>query len=195
MADDTLRKPSGVARVFFQEILEGDRRKLEARSNDASTGGGARDLRVPHKAFGPLFAKFFPTPKSVKRRRGGVSTTVEVQSGHVHWVERNVEYTHDVQYEPPTDARGSEGRIAKIHDISVLAERIPPASAGQVFLLLVQEDNGKVFPHYVTLKGLKDTGFNREISRIIRLCASNTRQGRSVRGYIDYVAGKSYCHG
>jgi len=93
-----LRKPRGVARVFFQEILEGDRRKLEARSNDdPGAGGGARDLRVPHKAFGPLFKKFFPNEVVKRRRRGGQPTDVTLQGGEVVWIEkgilRNLSYT------------------------------------------------------------------------------------------------------
>lgn len=191
-----LRKPRGVARVFFQEILEGDRRKLEARSNDdPSAGGGARDLRVPHSAFGPLFKKFFPDEVVKRRRRGGHSTNVTLQGGEVVWLKKGQESSRAVLYEPPTDARPAEGRIGRIHDIPALADGVPSADEGRVFLLLVQEDDGKVYPHYVTAKQLQDPKFNREIAAAIRRCAAATPDNRAVRGYVDYVAQKQYCHG
>lgn len=194
--EKSLRRPKGVARVFFQEILEGDRRKLEARSNDdPSAGGGARDLRVPHKGFGTLFKKFFPAEEVKRRRRDGKPTNVTLQSGEVVWLEDGQERSRKVLYEPPTDARPAEGRIARIHDIPVLAAGVPSEDQGRVFLLLVQEDDGKVFPHYVTMKQLEDPKFNREISSAIRQCAQETAENHAVRGYVDYVAQKKYCHG
>lgn len=195
MPADELRRPRGVARIFFQEIREGDRRKLEARSNDAPSGGGARDLRVPHAAFGPIFRRFFPADKVVQRRRGGLATNVTLYSGRLFWVDQGTERSVDVTYEPPTDARPSEGRVARIHDIPVLADRVPPATAEQVFLLLVQEDNGKIYPHYVTAGQLADPGWNRDVSRAIRSCIVQTPDGATVRGYVDYVAQERYCHG
>ena len=36
---------SEVARVIFQIVTEGDRKKMDAVSNIAQSGGGARDLR------------------------------------------------------------------------------------------------------------------------------------------------------
>lgn len=34
-----------IAEILFHEIADGDVRKFNAESNDADTGGGARDLR------------------------------------------------------------------------------------------------------------------------------------------------------
>lgn len=189
-----LRKPQGVARIFFQQIREGDRRKLEARSNDSATGGGARDLRVPHTKFGPIFRRLFPADAVGSRRRGGAKKDVTLYSGRLWWMEGDVEKSVGVVYEPPTDARPSEGRIGRIHDIPVLAERVPPEADGTVFLLLVQQDDGKVFPHYVTATQLQDPGWNRDIAAAIRSCMHCTPPGATVRGYVDYVNQERYCH-
>jgi hypothetical protein len=44
--DSALSKPpTAAARILYKEIVEGDLRKFRAESNDAATGGGARDLR------------------------------------------------------------------------------------------------------------------------------------------------------
>lgn len=196
MPESSLRKPHDVARIFFQEILEGDRRKLEAQSNDAPTGGGARDLRVPHKPFGPIFRRMLPDEETQIRRRDNKKVPVTVYVGRLYWVEKGQERSWPAQYEPPTSARPTEGRIARIHEIPVLADQVPPADRGRTFLLLVQQDNGKVYPHYVTERDhLDDPQFNREIASAIRQCAANTSAGRSVRGYVDFIEDKVYCHG
>lgn len=195
MTGTELRKPRGVSRIFFQEIREGDRRKLEARSNDAASGGGARDLRVPHAKFGPIFRRLFPNDKVVQRRRGGIPKNTTLYSGKLYWVEEGATKEVAVEYEPPTDARPSEGRIGRIHDIPVLADGVPPEGAGRVFLLLVQEDNGKVFPHYVTAAQLADPRWNRDISKAIQSCMLHTAEGATVRGFVDYSTGERYCHG
>lgn len=190
-------KPQGVKRIFFQEILEGDRRKLEGRSNDAASGGGARDLRFPNTEFGQLFRELLPGTKAVKRTRNQTQVEIEVNVGDVYWFDpvTNNEVTAEVTYESPTDARPREGRIPRIHDISYLAHRVPPAHEGPVYLLLVQQDSGKVYPHYITARMLNDPLFNQDVAATIRQCAVSTPDHRSTRGYIDYSAQKRYCHG
>ena len=46
--------------VIFKQIKPGDYRKLAAESNDAPTGGGARDFRFPSAPFAPVLEMFFP---------------------------------------------------------------------------------------------------------------------------------------
>lgn len=190
-----LSRPRGVSRIFFQEIREGDRRKLEARSNDTATGGGARDLRVPHRKFGPMFRQMFSNDKVVTRRRDGMNVDVTLYTGKLYWVDGDQERFVDVDYEPPTTARPDEGRIARIHDLPVLADGVPAESEGRVFLLLVQRDDGKVFAHYVTANALASGGWNKDLADAIRGCMQATAERHSVRGYVDYVKSERYCHG
>lgn len=191
--------PRAVARVFFQEIEEGDRRKLEAASNDASTGGGARDLRIPHRDFWPCLRKLFPTEKTASRRRDGQRRDLTVYVGELFWVDASGEdgsaavRSQSVVYEPPTDARPSEGRITKIHALPILRNSVPPPTQGTVFLLLIQQVDGKVFPHYVTETTLRDPGFNRDVATHIGDCIGRAGN-RKVRGYIDFTTGDAYCH-
>ena len=51
-----------VVRVLFRTIDEGDLRKMDAVSNDAPTGGGARDLR-----FSPVRQILAVLPANVSR--------------------------------------------------------------------------------------------------------------------------------
>lgn len=48
-----------IAEILFHEIADGDVRKFNAESNDADTGGGARDLRFSLR-FEAVLDRFFP---------------------------------------------------------------------------------------------------------------------------------------
>ena len=195
MSDMGVARPKGIACVFFQEIREGDRRKLQARSNTSPSGGGARDLRVPHKEFGPMFRRMFPHDVAQERLRRGARERVPCYGGELYWVNESGEHSVKVQYEPPTDARPSEGRIARIHDLPVLADKVPSQRDGRCFLLLVQNDEGKVFPHYVTDAQLAAGDWNAIVTQAIAECTAGTPANRSVRGYVDFIGGAGYCHG
>lgn len=194
MPDHGTTEPSGVLRIFFQEVRAGDRRKLAAQSNDAQTGGGARDLRVPHEKFGPLFGKMFPNEVRRVRSRGGDRREVVCNGGPLYWVDEHGEHSIDVEYEPPTSARPAEGRLTRIHEIPMLAEKVPGAEEGRCFLLLVQNGTKKVFHHYVTAAQLDSGGWNLVLQTAINECIKKTPTGRSVRGYYDFVVSESYCH-
>jgi len=63
---------AGVKRIVYKEIVEGDFRKFKAESNDADTGGGARDLRFrPHDEFAKVFRELFPRSQQKTRKRDG----------------------------------------------------------------------------------------------------------------------------
>jgi hypothetical protein len=54
-------KPTGIKRIVYYEIVEGDFRKFQAVSNDAPTGGGARDLRFrQYEKFLEVLKRLFP---------------------------------------------------------------------------------------------------------------------------------------
>ena len=68
--------------VVFKQLVEGDLRKFKAESNDADTGGGARDLRFrPYDRFDGAFERLFPVEELVPRRRNNKSTMVKVRKG------------------------------------------------------------------------------------------------------------------
>ena len=66
--------------VLFKQVREGDIRKLAAQSNDAPTGGGARDLRFPAEPFAPVLHLFFPDVVGTSSNGG------EIRKGTLAWV-------------------------------------------------------------------------------------------------------------
>lgn len=194
MANMAAAKPAGVTRIVFQEVLPGDRLKFAAQSNTTPSGGGARDLRYNDPAFGPVFRSMFPKTETEDRKRGGVTKSVTVHVGEI-WTthEEKPEQIADVTYEPPTDARPSEGRLTKVHGMPGLNEKLPDETDEKLFLLFVQQDDGKVYAHFATLSQLAN--WHEAVHSPINACAASA-QGttRKVAGWIDFTTNKSYCH-
>lgn len=187
-------KPAGVVRVVYQEVLEGDRRKFAAASNDSDTGGGARDLRFNHEHFGPVFSRMFRDSDTVMRRRGGVSTSVTVHKGKV-WTAREgkVDQASDVTYEPPTSARPREGRLTKVHEMPGLIHNLPEDNGERLFLLFAEQDDNKVYAYFVTLADL--AGWHWAVYEPIAACAAGAQgSSRKVVGWIDFSSNTNYCH-
>lgn len=68
-----------VARILYKEIVPGDLRKILAMSNDAVTGGGARDFRFgSFKTLLPVIRKMFPETVKQSRKRGGGVVQIDV---------------------------------------------------------------------------------------------------------------------
>ena len=182
-----------VHRFFFHEITPGDRRKFEARSNDSTTGGGARDLRFPNDAFGPLMQRMFPHATGRTTRNDG-----QITEGGLRWIdETGAEQMDNVEYWPPTDARPTEGRLARIHEIVGLRERLPAPGEDRVFLILAQDSNDRVFAEFVRESELHDPAFERAVADPILDCiaAVSHRKNAHVQGSVDFIAHRQYCHG
>lgn len=180
----------GIRHLFFQELQDGDRRKIRAESNDSPTGGGARDLRIsPQSAFGPFFEILLPTTEErLSNRRG----TFQVRFDTIRWNWGGRTEIKRLELWPPTDARPYELRIAQID------ENFPdeiPTEGGAVFLLLVRNDNGELWGHYVTEHALRGSDFDPTIARPILLCLDRVRTGDvTIRGFVDYESRRTYCH-
>lgn len=174
---------AGVARVFYQELRQGDLLKHQAESNQAATGGGARDLRIsPEAQFRPLFERLFPG----RRMKVSKGRNVSILYGPVRWSPTD---EREVEVWPPTDPRPYELRIAQINKSF---PAIP--EGGRVFVLLIQNDRHEVWGHYVTEADIRDTDFNPRVSKTIIDCIDRTPPHRSVRGFLDLESGGSYCH-
>lgn len=179
-------------RLLFREMLPGDYRKLEAQSNDAPSGGGARDLRIPHEPFEPITSRLFPETRRVRRRRGGEQREISVRVGRI-WRDDPTMAT-EIAYEPPTDARDTEGRIPTIHRIPALAN--PPEYSEQdpVFLIIVQAADGSLGAHYVRASELRGEEWNPDVRRIILSCHKSSGNRTTIGAY-DWLSGEEYCHG
>ncbi|GIK51471.1 MAG: hypothetical protein BroJett014_04440 [Planctomycetota bacterium] len=193
MVDPVAVIPAGVTRVVFKQMVEGDFRKIEAQSNDADTGGGARDLRFsPFEEFAKIFSIIFPTLRKEKRKRNGVATDVDVFVGRLHWTEGGKEVSKEVTFEPPTDARPNEGRIPVVHTYPPLNN--PPATnQGKMVLLLIQRNDGTVWPAFTTEASLKSGEWEPMVAAsVLRSLSAKRPVNQVARGYIDLVTGQEY---
>ena len=97
-----------IAEVLCHEITEADIRKINATSNDAQTGGGARDLRFSID-YAPCLDRFFPQEVTYEGRTPYRIGMFE------HYDANGKRTTERVRYAfQPTDARPREVRIAQI---------------------------------------------------------------------------------
>ena len=86
-------KPPAVKRAVFYDIYPGDRLKLDAKSNIAKSGGGARDFRFsPQEEFIPVFGEILKGRlirvtygKKVGRRQVTVFTGIGRSLVEMYW--------------------------------------------------------------------------------------------------------------
>jgi hypothetical protein len=200
MPDSDDKAPSAVERILFKEIVAGDLRKFEARSNDADTGGGARDLRFgDYGNIQPIVELLFPERLSIDRTRNRQRTTVVVFAGQFVWEQGDKRYSRRVQFEPPTTARPTEGRITKVHEQPSLdpSAILPLKANDRVFLLFVQRDDGGVWPYFTTESSLRTPDvWDQRVAKEILRCMDRRRAGNTVViGYRDFISGDGYCNG
>lgn len=175
---------------MYKEIVPGDLRKLVAESNDSTTGGGARDLRLPWRAFRPVMHRVF-TKNAVGR--GGKPIRVATidyldDDGKIQQTE--------LEYWPPTDSRPTEDRIARIHASPALGGRMPEAQKGRVFVIFTKFDDGTVRCDYAYESDLRKKGvWAAEVTKQILGCmGSAILKNRTVEGYYDFTTGMGFCN-
>ena len=182
--------------VLYKELSAADLRKLEANSNDSQTGGGARDLRLPHRAFGHVMSSFLPETRPESR---GKKTDLDavVNYGPVTFYEGSTKQTTEFVYWPPTDARPSEGRIARVHASPALGGRMPDEELGRVFVMFIKWNSKMITVHYAYENDLNISGVWADEVRmsIINCIKASDAKNQSVQGYMDLHQGKGYCHG
>ncbi|WP_122575653.1 hypothetical protein [Pseudomonas viridiflava] len=190
-----------VARILYKEIVAGDVRKIHAESNDADTGGGARDFRFgSYPNIAQIVMQMFPNQVIENRRRNGVLVPTVIYSGKFHWRDWNGNvYSADSFFEPPTDARPAEGRITRVHEQPCLStSNMPvPTEMNGVFLLLIQLGDGTVWPYYAEERTLRATGvWDPQVSeRMLQCIDARRRADQAVIGFFDFNNGGSYCNG
>jgi len=176
----------------YKEIVEGDLRKLLAQSNDAKTGGGARDLRFPSASFDSVMHRVF-TKDGIGR--GGK----QIRIAEVTYLDKDdAPHITTLEYWPPTSARPREDRISRVHSSPALGGQLPDAGRGRVFLVLSKFDDGTVRCDYAYENDLraKDVWAPEVNSQILNcMSAAAARNGnRTVQGYYDFISGQGFCH-
>jgi len=182
--------------VLYKELSAADLRKLEANSNDSQTGGGARDLRVPHRAFGQIMSKMLPHTRTESRGKKSQVDAI-VSYGPVTFYEDLTKQSTEFVYWPPTAARPAEGRIARVHASPALGGRMPQEDLGRVFVMFIKWSSGMVTVHYAYENDLKVVGVWADEVRlpILSCMQSSHLKKQSVQGFLDLQKGKEYCHG
>ena len=192
----------GVRRIVFREISAADVKSAHAKSNEAKTGGGARDLRFVHTEVGPVLAVLFPKTRTEQRKRNGVQTGETINYGDLHWMEPASDgsapqhKTVEIDYEPPTDSRPNMGRIPRTNQIPPI-NTPPQAGRGRVFALFLEDAQGLVWFHYAYEADLRTPGaWHPQVANAIIGCLDNPqrRQNISVEGYQDLTSNRGYCH-
>lgn len=149
-----------IVRVLFQALTAGDRRKMDAMSNDAPTGGGARDLRFsPTDRFLPFFERMLP--EVVRERRG--STEVETYRGPVVWDVNGEQRSGVMTVWPPTDARSNECRIVRVNQFGFSGLVREDPAGGESIFMLFQQKNDVVRVYFTTETSLKAEDWNSAI--------------------------------
>lgn len=196
-----LQETNKVIRILYKEVKDGDRKKVKAESNTTKSGGGARDFRLgSYKKIRMYIEKIFTEKTQVKRKRDGKHVYIDALKGTLYWEDNEgVIKQHDVIFEIPTDARGAEGRIARIHQIECFdTDLIPEDGPGnRVFLLFIQLADGSVWPYYTDEKSLRTPGeWDEDVARELLSCIDAIRpENYAIVGYIDITNGDRYCNG
>jgi hypothetical protein len=173
--------------ILFKQMLDGDVRKLAAESNDAATGGGARDLRFPDAPFRVVLDRFFPRVITVSQN-GGV-----VRSGRLVWHHNSKTDVYDVECWPPTDARPTEARIAKIHGLPPLLQCPEPHPGDPVFIILTLDSTGDFRSDYARESELASR-WRAEIASPICRSLLLARSGRAACGWYLIPENVEYIH-
>ena len=145
-------------RLVCKKIVPGDIRKLNAESNDAQSGGGARDFRFsPAEMFFPVFNAMFPDIDSEKCLKA-------------KFLWENGEITNTLIH-PPTPSRANEMRIARIHECCP-ASLVP--SDGEDSLLVIIQDDAGVHASFETPDTFKHKGFSDKLQKYCERLLSNS---------------------
>lgn len=190
-----------VARILFKEIVPGDLRKIHAQSNDTPSGGGARDFRFgAFSRIQPAIAKMFPFVVQEERRRSGRRDVIDVYKGSFYWTDSRGNFqSKESFFEPPTDARPSEGRIVRVHEYDCFdTSRMPHGSPeNRVLLLLIQLNDNSVWPNYAEERTLRAAGYwDPLVANVLLACLDAKRPaGYAAIGFKDFITGDFYCNG
>jgi len=164
-------------RIVFKRIVPGDIRKLKAESNDAQTGGGARDFRFsPSNQFWPVFSRMFPATDEQGRLSASFS-----------WENRT---TTTTLIHPPTNARPTECRIATVNECCPLG-CLPPEDEETLFLLAQEENVVNAF--FITIGSLTKSRWSNRIKRFLKHLLELQKTGNSTpAGYVDFETNEQF---
>lgn len=180
----SIPRPANPLLVFFQEVKSGDLRKHEARSNDSTSGGGARDLRMPSR-FWDALVPLFPNEISDRERSG------EVISETGNSVQRL-----KTSLWRPTDARPNEVRIGRISSINAWSidenyYKSELQSGHLLFYLLTLDVERLIWARTMSTRYLDDN--RKDFCDFVRAVITDKASDlKTARGVFDFSKGNHY---
>lgn len=205
------KRPERIVQAIYKELKKGDFRKGVAKSNDADTGGGARDLRFGGYAeVKDIFRSFLPERRTENRHRNKKPVALEILTGTGHWVEplrpgeasseTERTRTFEVEFEEPTYARPTEGRLTRVNKYPFFGrdDYLPADDKSRRFLLISRSESGLVYFHIVSEKILRipDPEGRFPFNKTMVDCINAKRNANvSVLGHYDFENGMGYCNG
>jgi len=172
--------------AYFQEVVDGDVRKLLAESNDSDSGGGARDLRMPQAFWGALLP-FFPEKIECGQEAIIYSSPKGMRTD-----------SHTIKLHLPTISRPTEIRIGKIHEIdgwTLSAEEYNSLKkvGDSVYFLLTLDVKGRSWAQLAKHSSLAapkaDPNFFKFVNVVKTACGS---KGKVTRGIFDFAGSNHF---
>lgn len=175
---------ANVKRIIFREVMEGDLRKFTATSADADTGGGARDFRfTPFNKFDGVFARALPGRATENRVRDGVRTSETLYTATVSIPKKDGStITRELRFEPPTDSRNGEGRLAQLDKFGLE----PPVSEGRFLLLIIEDATGAVILTFYSEQDLASGLWHQTVNDFFKEVFARPKRRMATQGYIDF---------
>ena len=174
--------------------------ELDAAEHSLHAAG--RPVVLTHRSFDtllPVVKKMFPQTVQEKRRRNKQSVQVDIFKGNFSWYDANKNVVSKEAYmEPPTSARPGEGRIARIHEYPCFdASKVKIGAGNRVLLLLIQLDDGSVWPYYAEEKSLRKQGdWHPVVAKVLLDCLDAVRPvNQAVLGFKDFINDENFCNG
>lgn len=185
--------PTDLVRLVYRQVLPGDVRKFEGTANTSPSGGGARDFRFsPYSKFQGIFERMLTGRKSEPRIRLQVTTLTTIYTSTVCVTDATgVTTTKTIEFEPPTDSRGDEGRLTRLNAYGL---SVPTGAPSRVLLLLYQTGDGSLFLNFATEADLLNNVWEASVTRRLLGCLNERRPAaHAVQGFFDLATGDSYC--
>ena len=172
-----------IAEILLHEIVDGDIRKFNAESNDADTGGGARDLRFPIR-FEPVLDRLFPTQITKEGRKS-------YRLGDFVYKDRDgrMHVQHDIHYDfQPTNARPNEVRICQLSKVPFFRDvPVPQPGDGRLFVAFIRMTEGLPQMQFFMERQIINPDSNALIAAQVRDAIDNTRKGSAVNVAVEMV--------
>lgn len=175
---------ANVKRIIFREVMPGDLRKFTATSADADTGGGARDFRfTPFNKFDGVFARALPGRANESRVRNKVRTSVTLYTANASVPRKDgTAATRELRFEPPTTARGGEGRLAQLSKFGLE----PPTQQGRFLLLIIEDAGGNIIITFYSEHDLAGGKWHPTVNAFFKKVFTTPQKKNSNQGFIDF---------